>query len=271
MIVLGIDTATPATAVAVRMDDGRSLQARDDPGSGEHPGHATRLLDLARGLLAEAEIGWADVERIAVGVGPGTFTGLRVGVATARALAQALAVEIVGVSSLQALAAGALAAGAGGHNGDGALARRSDDAASAPAYDAILAVIDARRGEAFAAAFERAEAAPAPRELTDPRAFAPQDLPTVIVEAERLGGAHAHSWLALGDGAVRYGSQLRAAGIAGLPGSSPLQRVSAGAICELGAGAQPAASLELVLPHYLRRPDAELALARAGAAAAGER
>src|SRR5438270_13363286 len=132
MIVLGFDTSTPATAVALRLADVHTLQARDDPTPGAHPGHATQLLELARGVLEQAGVGWKEIERLAVGVGPGTFTGLRVGVATARGLAQSLDAELVGVSSLQALAEGADADVQG-----------------------VLSVIDARRGEIFAAAYER--------------------------------------------------------------------------------------------------------------------
>ena len=108
MIVLGFDTATQATVAGLRLADGRTLQARDDPAEQEHPGHATRLLDMAAELLAQAGLGWGDVQRIAVGVGPGRFTGLRVGIATARGLAQSLGVQLVGVSSLRALALAAV-------------------------------------------------------------------------------------------------------------------------------------------------------------------
>ena len=104
MIVLGFDTATPSTAVGLRLADGTTVQARDDPGPRERPGHATRLLAMTAELLAQAEVGWRALDRIAVGVGPGRFTGLRIGVATARGLAQSLGIELVGVSSLHALA-----------------------------------------------------------------------------------------------------------------------------------------------------------------------
>ena len=113
MIALGFDTATPSTAVGLRLADGTTLTARDDPGLGERPGHATRLLAMADELLAEAGVAWSALDRIAVGLGPGRFTGLRVGIATARGLAQSLSVELVGVSSLMALAANAFSASAG--------------------------------------------------------------------------------------------------------------------------------------------------------------
>jgi tRNA threonylcarbamoyladenosine biosynthesis protein TsaB len=247
MIVLGFDTSTSSTALALRLADGRTTQARDDPPAGAHPGHATRLLELARDVLARAGVGWSGIDRIAVGVGPGTFTGLRVGVATARGLAQSLSVELVGVSSLRALAVAALLA--------------EDPRAGEPG--AALAVIDARRGEAFAAAYEVGDW-DTPRELASARALPPQDLPRVLAEAEQAGGA-SHSWLAVGDGAVRFRGQLEAAGVRTPADSSPLHLVSAAAICDLGARAT-AASLRAIVPDYRRRPDAELALASAGRA-----
>jgi tRNA threonylcarbamoyladenosine biosynthesis protein TsaB len=223
VIVLGFDTATPGTAVGLRLADGSMLEAYDDPNPDERPGHATRLLPLAHELLAQAGLDWRELERIAVGVGPGTFTGLRIGVATARGLAQSRAVELAGVSTLRALAHGALRAPfEGGRE--------------------VLAVIDARRGEVFAGGYAQGRA------LFAPRALAPS----------ALGSLPAPGALAVGDGAVRYRAELEEQGVEIPEDSSPLHRVRGACLCELALDATPAEGN--VLPDYLRRPDAELAL-----------
>jgi tRNA threonylcarbamoyladenosine biosynthesis protein TsaB len=227
MIVLGLDTATPATVVGLRLADGHTLQARDDPDARQRPGHATRLLPLANELLAEAHIGWSELERIAVGVGPGTFTGLRIGIATARGLAQSLGVELVGVSSLRALAHGAEEQ-----------ARR------------VLAVIDARRGEVFVAAYD------AGQELIAPQAISP-DAVAELLESAAID-TQLEEWLALGDGAILYREAFERVAVRVAEDGSERHRIQAHAICELGE--QAPASVEAVLPDYRRRPDAEIAL-----------
>ncbi len=223
--LLALDTATPATAVALALPGGEAREARHDPAPGERPGHAAHLLPLAAGLLRDAGLAFADLGRIAVGVGPGTFTGLRIGIATARALALGTGAGLVPVSTLAALAeaAGGAAGGA-----------------------AVLAVLDARRGEAFAAV-HRAGAVLAP-----PAALAPDRLAA-------LAGAAGERPLAVGDGAVRFRGVLEPAGAAIPVDGSPLHRVSALALARLGATA-PAAGRDGVVPEYLRLPDAELAL-----------
>jgi tRNA threonylcarbamoyladenosine biosynthesis protein TsaB len=248
MIVLGFDTATSATSVGVRLADGRTLAARDAPRPGEHPGHATRLLAMASELLAGAGLGWSALDRIAVGVGPGLFTGLRVGVATARGLAQSLSLALVGVSSLRALVA----------------------AAAEQGHPRLLAVIDARRGEAFAAAYAAGGAA-AISELVPPRALPPPELALLAARAAQADGLDGGRWLAVGDGAIRYRAHLESAGVGVPPDSSPLHVVDALAICELGAAAPPSFRYEDVLPDYLRRPDAELTVQRAAALEGVER
>ncbi|MGH2834499.1 MAG: tRNA (adenosine(37)-N6)-threonylcarbamoyltransferase complex dimerization subunit type 1 TsaB [Solirubrobacteraceae bacterium] len=228
MIVLSIDTSTSATTVGLALADGRVLEARDDPSPTEHPGHATRLLELVDGLLTRGDLDYSQLQRIAVGLGPGTFTGLRVGVATARGLAHSLALDLVGVSSLAALAVSALAEcqqGAGG----------------------VLAVIDARRGEAFVAAYA------GERQLSAPQALSPAALVDLLQELP--GGP----WLAVGDGALRFERELRDAG-AVVPGKdSQLHLISAVALCDLALNA-PIPEPRMILPEYCRRPDAEIAL-----------
>jgi tRNA threonylcarbamoyladenosine biosynthesis protein TsaB len=254
MILLGFDTSTPATAVGLRLSDGATMQARDDPDRGERPGHATRLLPLAADLLAEAGLRFADVDRIAVGVGPGTFTGLRIGAASARGLAQSLNAELTGVCSLLALAQAAVSREA--VQGQG-----------------VLAAIDARRGEAFVAAYAPAGGPAAdrertpPRELTSPRALAPAEFGEILDEVA-ANGDDVIGWVAVGNGAVLYRDALASLAVRMPADDSPLHRVSGEAICAL-ASTGVAQALDTVLPDYRRRPDAELAREHAAGAGAG--
>jgi tRNA threonylcarbamoyladenosine biosynthesis protein TsaB len=216
-VILGLDTATPATVVAVLPDEGEPCELRHEPAAGERPGHATQLLALARRALQATGVTFADVDRIGVGVGPGTFTGLRIGVATARALAQSTGAELAAVSTLAALAEPA-----GGDR-------------------PVLAVLDARRGEAFAAAYHAGE------RLIAPAAVAPDDL------ADLADPALA-PWLAVGDGAIRFRDRLEP--VAEVPAdSSALHRVSALAVCRL-AGVARTVDRDALLPDYVRAPDA---------------
>jgi tRNA threonylcarbamoyladenosine biosynthesis protein TsaB len=249
VILLGLDTATPATVAGVLLDDGRVVEARDDPPEGSRGEHASRLLALAERAMREADVGWDDLERIAVGVGPGGFTGLRIGIATARALAQARGLPLVPVSSLAALAAGAEdARGApAGYEPRGAPAadephagRAAADAARAPL---IAAVIDARRGEVFAAAYE------GDRERLAPQALAPEALAADL-------RALAAPVQAVGDGAVRFRRELEAAGVAVPADGSAVHRIAAAPLCRLGAAGEPA-QRDRLLPDYRREPDAK--------------
>jgi tRNA threonylcarbamoyladenosine biosynthesis protein TsaB len=98
MLTLAFDTATDAATSAL-VDDGEVL--------GERTTKAVRLLEDVDALLRQAGAHARDVDRLAVGVGPGSFTGVRLGLATARGLALALDVAVAGVCTLDALAAGA--------------------------------------------------------------------------------------------------------------------------------------------------------------------
>jgi tRNA threonylcarbamoyladenosine biosynthesis protein TsaB len=252
VIVLGFDTATQATAVGLRLADGATRHARDDPPRDAHPGHATRLLSMAAELLAQGGLGWGEVQRIAVGVGPGRFTGLRVGIATARGLAQSLSVELVGVSSLHALALPAMNAG----HGTGVSADCDAPSVNAASL-ATVAVIDARRGEAFAGGYA-GEA-----ELVLPHALRPAELECIVAQLEGHGAPAGQRWRAVGDGALLYAEQLRAGGVEVPEPRSPLHQLDGAAVCGLGVLAAPSpagdAALAAVLPDYRRSPDAKLA------------
>lgn len=217
MRVLAFDTATAATVVAIG-----EREARDDPPAGSRPGHAQRLLGLVEELLVAEGIDWSAIDRLAVGVGPGTFTGLRIGVATAHALSLATGIPLVGVSTLRSLELGAHTA-----LGD-----------SVP----VLAVIDARRGEAFAAG-----AGLQPSVLT----------PQALAEAagQRAGGGV----VAVGDGAVKFRDALEAAGARVPEDDAAIHRVCASHHCRL-AETMEAGPAEQVQPDYMRVPDAELNL-----------
>lgn len=233
MIVLGLDTATADTAVGLFSDtDGLplALTRRHEPAPGDRPGHAEQLLGLAGELLHGASLTWGAVDRIAVGVGPGTFTGLRIGVATARALAQAAGCQLAGVSTLEALA----------H-------------AAGTDRQTVLACVDARRGELFVGAWSAAA------QVLPTQAVAPAGLPALLAS---LDGR----CLAVGDGAVQQRALLTP--VADVPpDADPRHHVDGLALCRLARFA-PAGARDEVLPDYVRAPDAVRTVDRDAAAAA---
>jgi tRNA threonylcarbamoyladenosine biosynthesis protein TsaB len=186
------------------------------------PGHTTHLLEEVERAV-EAAGGWAGVEGIAVGIGPGSFTGLRVGIASAKALAASLGIEATGICTLDAIGR-AIAEAAPGRHG--------------------LAVLDARRGEAFAALYGAAG-----ERRWGPWVGSPDEL------GERLSKL-ADAPLAAGSGAVRFRHELARRGAEVPDPDDPLHRVSARHVCalaEAGGGLRG----ESLAPIYLRAPDAE--------------
>jgi tRNA threonylcarbamoyladenosine biosynthesis protein TsaB len=208
-VIVGLDTSTPVTSVAILGPP--ELELHDD---GQKPRHAQTLQPLLEQVLEQAAASWDDVERLCVGVGPGGFTGLRLGIATARAIAQARDIPVVPVSSLDALAAGRAGR--------------------------VAAVIDARRGEVFAALYEDSA------RTLEPVALAPADL------AAQLGPGT----LAVGDGAVRFRAELERAGVEVPADGSVAHRVSALQVCRLGRAREPV-DRDALLPDYRREPDAK--------------
>jgi tRNA threonylcarbamoyladenosine biosynthesis protein TsaB len=229
MLILGVDTATADAVVGVT-DDGEVVrEASVGPGPDGRPRHSQVLLpEIERSV--EAAGGWGRIERIAVGIGPGSFTGLRIGIATTRALAQARGVGLAPVGSLTALARGISVHA----EGTGNLA---------------LPVLDARRGEAFAALFDYRGA-----ELWPPFVARPDQLAESVKGLDR-------SPLAAGDGALRFAAELEAAGATVAPPEDPAHRVAARHVCAVGEAAVEA-PLDRIRPLYLRPPDAKRWLER---------
>lgn len=135
MRILALDTCLPATSAAV-LDGEAVLAARSEPMA---RGHQERLAMLVGELMEEAGLKFADLERIGVTVGPGSFTGLRVGLAFAKGLSSALSIPVVGVGTLEAMGA------------------------AVPGLCA--AAIDARRGQLYLQVFEDGRALMAPDAL----------------------------------------------------------------------------------------------------------
>jgi len=187
------------------------------------PRHSTALLAEVERAAAAAG-GWEAVGRIAVGLGPGSFVGIRIGIATARGLSLGTGLPVAGVSTLDALGRGlAESAGAGGD---------------------CLAVLDARRGEVFAALYSGAG-----ERLWDPLVAAPGVL------AERLAELPSPP-LAAGPGAVRFRHELASRGAEIPDDGDPAHRVAARHVCAIAASAKDADGSALE-PIYLRPPDAQ--------------
>jgi tRNA threonylcarbamoyladenosine biosynthesis protein TsaB len=217
--ILGFDTSTASLSVALTTGGAVACERIVNPDESGRPRHARELLEVVENVVGDAG-GWESVDRIAVGLGPGTFTGLRIGIATARGLAQSSGLALTGVSSLRALAAGS--------------------AQSSP----VLAVIDAKRSEVFAGLYDGL------REVWEESVGPPDAL------AERIR-AMAAPPLAIGDGAVRFRSELEASGAEVPADEDGAHQVRARHICLLATDAE-AGPLAEIKPTYLRRPDAEL-------------
>ena len=233
MPTFALDTATPNPGLAVVRGD--VAVAELWLGGGPDGAGGRRVLEAGHHLLEASGTALAEIDRIVVGVGPGGFTGLRIGLATALALGQALGVPVVGACTLEALALGI--ADALGPDREAAL---------------VVPLIDARRGELFAAAYRAAPGSDELEELVAPAALRPADL---LAELAGLSGEPGPAFTA-GDGlrAPAAAEALADPLLQPLPAASPAHRPRASDLVrrvEAGAG-RPAA------PLYLRLPDAEV-------------
>jgi tRNA threonylcarbamoyl adenosine modification protein YeaZ len=199
------------------------------------PQHSTALLaEIER--AAQASGGWEQVGRIAVGRGPGSFVGIRIGLATARGLAASTGVPVAGACTLDALGR--------------AMAEKASPSAvpiqgtERQKHDGNLAVLDARRGEVFAALYSAQG-----ERLWEPMVIGPDAL------AERLSALPVPPWAA-GSGAVRFRQELADRDVDIPDDADPVHRVSARHICALveASGYGDGDSLD---PIYIRPPDAQ--------------
>jgi tRNA threonylcarbamoyladenosine biosynthesis protein TsaB len=233
-LVVGFDTATDDVAVALvrARNQGSSPEVIAERSGGleggSRPRHATDLLPELERVVDP--IGWSGVDLLAVGVGPGSFTGLRIGLATARALAQALAKPVVPAGTLAALARG--------------LRERPEGRDRTH-----LAALDARRGQVFAALYG-AEG----EQLWPPFVAPPGELGDRVAELPAPP-------LTAGSGAIRFRHELESRGAQVLADADQAHRVSARHVCLLAAAGEPVRP-ESIQPIYLRPPDAELWLER---------
>jgi tRNA threonylcarbamoyladenosine biosynthesis protein TsaB len=225
MIVVAIETSTPHTSVAIGSD-------REIVGSISLAGQArqeavTPALDQ---LLEWTGVRLSQVGGIAAGVGPGLFTGLRVGVETAKTLAQVLGVPIVGITSLDALAF-----------------------AVRHTHKLIVAVIDGRRGEVFYAIYRSL-----PGGVVRGHDYAVATPDHLCAELETIPG----EMLAVGDGAILYRNHLEELGSRVEIASSIRAHPEAAALAELAVPRflrEEHDRLHEVTPLYVRRSDAEIA------------
>ncbi|WP_407318935.1 tRNA (adenosine(37)-N6)-threonylcarbamoyltransferase complex dimerization subunit type 1 TsaB [Isoptericola halotolerans] len=227
MAVLALDTSA-AVSVALVDDDGGRLAART---STERRRHAESLAPLLAEVLTEAGLDRTDLSAVVAGTGPAPFTGLRVGLVTARTLGLSLGIDVLGVPSIDAVAVQAVA-----------------DLGLRPG-DEVLAATDARRQEVYWAryrvvAHEGPHGVPVLETTDGPAVARAADVPTP--DAAEAGGR----LVVVGEGAALYPDHLDLAEDAPLvPDATVLARV---------ALARRAAELPLPTePLYLRRPDVQ--------------
>ncbi|MGE7370746.1 tRNA (adenosine(37)-N6)-threonylcarbamoyltransferase complex dimerization subunit type 1 TsaB [Neorhizobium sp. NPDC001467] len=217
MIVLALDTAGIDCSVALYDAASDRILSVQTEMIGK--GHAEKLMAQIEAALAEAAITLQDVGRIAVTIGPGSFTGIRVGVAAARGLALSLGIEAFGITTLETMAAHHLA-GSGPHP--------------------VVAAMDAKRGEIYAQPFGADGSA-----IDEPRALTPH----AVAELAARHGA-----ILSGTGAMAIAAAT--SGEAGEPAAQAVpDRFDIATVAKLGAS-KPGGS-EKPKPLYLRGPDAK--------------
>ena len=229
MLILGIESSTAVSSVAIGSEQGIIASASLSRGKG----HAEFVVPAIRYIANEADVSMRQLAGVAVGLGPGLFTGMRVGVATAKSIAQALRIPIIGTPSLDILAYGV---------------RHSPRL--------ICAAVDARRGEVFTAFYRQVPGGI--QRLSDYVAWPP----------ERLAGeveARGEETLFVGNGALVYRAKLPharteyASHAQAFPTASSLVELALPRF--MREDNDPLLELE---PLYVRKTDAEITWDRRG-------
>lgn len=219
MNVLAFDTCLGAVSAAVRWQDSSGQWLECDRQERREGGHAERLMPMIAEVMAEAGLAFPHLDRVAVTAGPGTFTGVRVGVAAARGLALASGLPVVAATSLAVMA----------HRAGQVLGARDER---------LLAVaVDARRGMVYFQLF--------------PAAQGESDRPLLLAPADAAGLIGARPATIIGSGAEAVAGAVAAAGGRGearLPDLQP----DALSLAHLAADLTPISPLR---PLYLRPPD----------------
>jgi tRNA threonylcarbamoyladenosine biosynthesis protein TsaB len=244
--LLAIESATELVGVAV-LDRGALQFEAAVTGRRQH---AETLAPLVSKALVSAGLRPTDLDAVAVDVGPGLFTGLRVGLAMAKGLAFAARIGVMPVTSLHALARAALDAGLA---------------------DEVVAVVDARRGEVFAARYRRDPSSGVPFPCDEPHRYRPEELAAALVV---LDGSVTGPLALVGDGALRYADAwvlpptwMLAGGDLAAPPPAAVARLAH----DLAASGNDPVDPESVAAVYLRDADARINwTTRAGAGPAPE-
>jgi tRNA threonylcarbamoyl adenosine modification protein YeaZ len=232
VLVLVVDSSTPAVTAALAEVTDHGVVMRAERQAVDAKAHGELLAPAVEAVLGEAGAGPRDLDAIVAGLGPGPFTGLRVGLVTAASMGQTLDIPTYGVCSLDALG-----------RSDAAVGRSDAALGQADQGGRVLAATDARRKEIYWAVYEGGA------RVTDPDV----DLPAAV--AERMAGLGVAG--AVGEGAHKYADVL------GLPVRDEPRYPPAAALVELAAERIRAKGAgERLTPLYLRRPDAVAAAGR---------
>jgi tRNA threonylcarbamoyladenosine biosynthesis protein TsaB len=227
--ILAIDTSHPTGSVSIQTGENepRSLLF------GTASSHLVEMGEAVATLLDASGVGPESIDRVALVIGPGSFTGLRIGLAYTKGLYAALGAEVVTMVSLELLALPVL-----------------------ETHAAVCVMIDARKSEVYAAVYERDPSGSAIHAVTEPHAVAPDKLLTSL---------KGRPMVFVGSGAVRFRRVIeKVLGASAIFADDPLHQPSTAVLCRVGSVLSPLdkESVSGLEPYYIRPSDAKLSSLR---------